>query len=105
MLKAVSAIVCTSGALITNQVLQRNSMRDESATISAQSTAIRPYFNTLMTSYLPGANPTLSDKRPIPDGMMVIRGFGTSKRWPQVAGSSLTDTRLSLRIAPRVAAS
>jgi hypothetical protein len=51
-LKPVNAIVCTSGALLNNQALQRNSVRDESTTIAAQAIAIPPYFNTLITSYL-----------------------------------------------------
>jgi hypothetical protein len=35
MLKAASAIDCASGVLINNHVLERNSMRDESAAIAA----------------------------------------------------------------------
>jgi hypothetical protein len=53
-LKAVNAIVCTSGALLNNQALQRNSVRDESATIAVQATATPPYFNTLITGHLLG---------------------------------------------------
>jgi hypothetical protein len=53
-LKAVNAIFCTSGALCNNQVPQRNITSEESATITAQVTAIRSYFNTLLTSHLLG---------------------------------------------------
>ena len=51
-LRAVNAIVCTSGALLNNQALQRNSVRDESTTIAVQAMAIPPYLNTLVTGHL-----------------------------------------------------
>src|SRR5258707_10598877 len=59
-LMPVKASDCTSDALPNNQALQRNSMRDESATLTAQATAIPPCFNTLIGSHLhrrkPGAH-------------------------------------------------
>jgi hypothetical protein len=53
MLKTPSAIARASGVLINNQVLQRNSMRDESTAIAAQATVIPRYFNSLITSPSP----------------------------------------------------
>jgi hypothetical protein len=53
MLKTPSAIDPVSGVLINNQVLQRNSMRDESTTIAVQATAIPPYFISLIISPSP----------------------------------------------------
>jgi hypothetical protein len=48
-LRAANAVLCTEGALSNNQAPQRNSVRDASAMITAQATAIPPYFNTLIT--------------------------------------------------------
>jgi hypothetical protein len=96
MLKAHSAIDCANGVLINNQVLQRNSKRDESTAIAAQATAIPPYFNSLITAHLLRRNPTPSDKRHIPDGTMRIRVLRRSKRGPDVSRSSLASTSPSL---------
>ncbi len=49
-LRAVNATICTSGALLNNQVVQRNGMRNESTTIAAPRKACPSYFNTLVTS-------------------------------------------------------
>jgi hypothetical protein len=65
-LKAVNTMVCTSGALLSNQVLQRNSVRDESTAIAAQAIAIPPYFNTLITSDLLGRKSDTDRKTPYP---------------------------------------
>jgi hypothetical protein len=59
-LTAVNASDCTRDTLLKTHALQRKSMRDESATLAAQATAIPPCFKTVITSDLhprkPGAN-------------------------------------------------
>jgi hypothetical protein len=56
MLKPVNAVDCTSGAFQSGAVLKRSAMRDESNPITTQATAITPYFNALVTGYLPVKN-------------------------------------------------
>ena len=51
-LSAVNANDCTSEALPNNQALQRKSVRNESAPLAAQATAIPPCLNTLIVSHL-----------------------------------------------------
>jgi hypothetical protein len=65
-LKAVNAIVCTSGALLNNQALLRNSVKDESATNAMQAMAIPPYFNTLITGHLLGRKSDTNRQAPYP---------------------------------------
>jgi hypothetical protein len=65
-LMAVKASGCTSDAPLNNQALQRNSMRDESATLTAQATAIPPCFNTLIASHLHARKPGAHRKAPSP---------------------------------------
>src|ERR1700730_10318326 len=96
MLRVANAIVCTSGALLNNQALQRNNMRQESTTISAHATTIPPCCNTFMTSYLLKAKIRHSATSA---WTMVIMGLGTSKGSSDVSGSSLIGTRLSQRLA------
>jgi hypothetical protein len=50
-LKAINTSICANGALLNSQVLQRNSMRNESTTITPQATAIPQCFNSLITSH------------------------------------------------------
>jgi hypothetical protein len=66
MLKAPSAIDCASGVLINNQVLQRNSTRDESIAIAALATAIPKYFSSLITSPSPLAKSATDRQAPYP---------------------------------------
>jgi hypothetical protein len=66
MLKAHSAIDCANGVLINNQVLQRNSMKDANAPITAPATAIPPYFNSLVTSPSPKAKSGADRQAPYP---------------------------------------
>ena len=67
-LKAVNASDCTSAALLNNKALKRTSVRDESATLAAQATAIPLCCDTLIAAYLPMRKPALIDKRHIPMG-------------------------------------
>jgi len=66
MLKTPSAIDRARGVLINSQVLQRNSMRDESTTIAAQATVIPQYVNSLFTSPSPQAKFDTLRRAPYP---------------------------------------
>jgi hypothetical protein len=65
-LMAVKASDCTSDAPLNNQALQRNSMRDESTTLTAQATAIPPCFNTLIAGHLLARKPGAHRQAPSP---------------------------------------
>jgi len=55
-LKAVNPIVCTSVALLNNQMPQKNTKKEDSATISAHPTRFPPYCDTFITSDLLNVN-------------------------------------------------
>jgi hypothetical protein len=65
-LMAVNASDSTSVALLDNQTLQRNSVRDASATLAAQATAISPCFNTFIASDLHTRKPGANRQAPFP---------------------------------------
>jgi len=64
-LMAVKASDCT-GDVLNNQALQRKSMRDESATLSAQATAVPPCLNAFIASHLPARIPGAHRQAPSP---------------------------------------
>jgi hypothetical protein len=67
-LKAASAI----DTLLNNQALQRESKRDEIATLTAQGAAAAACFNTLITGHLHVLKPGADRRRHLPSGMISI---------------------------------